>query len=1595
MKNNHTLTTRIISVIFSILVLTAISFAHADTLQLPHGLKRIEEEAFYGDTSLDEVVIPNGVTYIGPRAFANSSLKYITLPASLTSIADDAFDGVLSSAVLAPSDNSYASDWCKTHSAKTPADCTLSIGATSWAPSASSSLSSTKSITVKCDDEYEVTIDQPGSSDRPTSDGFVSNWLSYTTTSTGIKLKVENNYAKAARKATVTVMCKKHHAQKTITVTQSASTTSSPTVTMTLNPTTVAPGESFTATVKVKYTRSATVFAGYEGNETKNEQTQSTTSSSTIKTLTYTFTVPKTVRGGMYTVTASACNSDVVHDSWTQVAKATAELTVKVPVAVTGISLQTTSVDLVVGETSTLVATVNPTDASDKSITWSSSDTTIATVSSSGVVTAKGIGTATITATTVDGGKTAKCTVYVEPAPPVPPTTIKLNYSERTLEVGDTYTLRATLSPDNVTEEYTEVVWGSYNTNVAIVSSTGKITAIGVGQTVIYARTLNGLSAYCDVTVTPVVTMSGTFENDALTICAGTSDHLRFTAEISGDMFSKIQLKDKSAGKVIDEIDCHGKINSISASFLVSSVSSNEYFHDSGTYSLQLVGVSANGAKVTLDTATVVVEPELPAIVYGVSASYSVSSRINVSWTNAGDADRFYINYISVDDYIAGYACDYKGVSGSSSSSYISLSSSDVGKTYYVWVTAKNGAGENEMYSERITVQTYSNDTPAISVAFANGKTVYAPGETITLEITYKNCCKVHYSNGDNDYNSNSYDDGVNKSGDIGSDTSANSSGTKSVTLKAQSRTGSYHVQVWAKNSGGTHAENSYNNHSTDTGYYELFYTVASSLEAPAVTVGTVGNNSATLQWNAVSGATGYNVLLATANDASTAGLIEIGKQTSYTIENLNANTTYYVWIQATNSNGAGNLSSYKLFTTSNQTSPSVSASFVNGKTSYKPGETISINVTYSNVIKVHYSNGDNAYNANSFEGNNDGDIWANSTLKEDATSNVSGTKTITLPAQQTPGTYHVQFWAKDASGQPATNSYNYNGSSFHLVYTVSGTVSVVNPEVSMKAETSTSIPKGCDLGHCVWLTVDYKNADHLKFELLQGSTLETFTNYYQLNELKKTSLSSIEFDVNYSTSMVPFAMSFIPSDALAAGTYTFRVTATNNTAGSVAKTATIQVMLRDPNAFDPIWPCSTSYTVTCLYRYKDGTKHSTRYQTGIDIGGSACNIVAVEAGEVITSTTLTGSFGKYVVIQHDNGMVSLYGHLASLNVKVGNQVQKGDVIGYMGATGNANGVHLHFELADPSTKLGDPWVTYYREKYITKLIYEQNCYLNNNGDDCKNWIKNHYELKSGYYYYKATITPTPSSAITKTSMHTNLTNSTYLGAKREACVMLADLLWDSGFSPAYIAGVLANIHAEGSIGLFENITGYTQARLLEVYPSLQKISEGGSGHKNYIAHMKGFTDYDGCGHDHSEYSTYSNKYIYNGISLQAVDNLLTVYQKENWNAQFGLGTVQWTADRTVKLMKFYHDEAGSADTITYAQCLVAEMKCANEELLGSYYYVFSNWLNANTGALDTANAAYDAGYRVAKYYESPGQTSTYVTRGNSAKNIYSIMSDQ
>ena len=161
-------------------------------------------------------------------------------------------------------------------------------------------------------------------------------------------------------------------------------------------------------------------------------------------------------------------------------------------IAVTSVELNKTFLELVEGGSETLTASVKPDDATDKTVTWSTSDASVATVEG-GKITAIKKGTATITAKA--GDKSAECKVTVKL---IEVESISLNKASVTLSVGEVIDLIATILPENATNK--KVIWSSDNTSVASVSD-GKVTAVAAGSATITVQSNNGLSAKCGIAV--------------------------------------------------------------------------------------------------------------------------------------------------------------------------------------------------------------------------------------------------------------------------------------------------------------------------------------------------------------------------------------------------------------------------------------------------------------------------------------------------------------------------------------------------------------------------------------------------------------------------------------------------------------------------------------------------------------------------------------------------------------------------------------------------------------------------------------------------------------------------------------------------------------------------------------------------------------------------------------------------------------------------------------------------------------------------------------------------------------------------------------
>ena len=314
---------------------------------------------------------------------------------------------------------------------------------------------------------------------------------------------VDNGKVTGIKEGTATITAKAGEKSATCTVTVSKNVVAVTEVTLNKTELSLKEGESETLTANVK------------PDDATDKTVTWSTSDANIATVENGKVTA--VKEGTATITAKAGEKS-----------ATCKVTVsKNVIAVTEVTLNKTELSLKEGESETLTATVKPDDATDKTVTWSTSDASIATVEN-GKVTAVKEGTATITAKA--GEKSATCTVTVSKNV-VAVTEVALNKTELNLKEGESETLTATVKPDDATDK--TVTWSTSDVNIATVDN-GKVTAVKEGTATITAKA-GEKSATCKVTVSKnvVAVTEVTLNKTELSLKEGESETL--TANVKPD----------------------------------------------------------------------------------------------------------------------------------------------------------------------------------------------------------------------------------------------------------------------------------------------------------------------------------------------------------------------------------------------------------------------------------------------------------------------------------------------------------------------------------------------------------------------------------------------------------------------------------------------------------------------------------------------------------------------------------------------------------------------------------------------------------------------------------------------------------------------------------------------------------------------------------------------------------------------------------------------------------------------------------------------------------------------------------------------------
>ena len=244
----------------------------------------------------------------------------------------------------------------------------------------------------------------------------------------------------------------------------------------------------------------------------------------------------KGVKAGTTTITCTSNSTG---------AKATCKVTVGY------VKLDKTEATILKGKTTTLTATVYPSSLTDKSVTWESSNTKIATVTSAGKVKGVKVGTATITCTSNSTGLKATCKVTVENG------LVTLNKTEAYVQKGKTMTLKATVSPETLTDK--SVTWESSDKKIATVTKAGKVKGVKYGTATITCTSVaTGAKATCQVTVGKVVVSISE-------VSIKKSRGITLEATVYPEDLADKSVTWKSSDKSIATVDEEGRVKGIKA----------------------------------------------------------------------------------------------------------------------------------------------------------------------------------------------------------------------------------------------------------------------------------------------------------------------------------------------------------------------------------------------------------------------------------------------------------------------------------------------------------------------------------------------------------------------------------------------------------------------------------------------------------------------------------------------------------------------------------------------------------------------------------------------------------------------------------------------------------------------------------------------------------------------------------------------------------------------------------------------------------------------------------------------------------------------
>lgn len=435
--------------------------------------------------------------------------------------------------------------------------------------------------------------------------------------------------------------------------------------------------------ITIKINESFRLTAEVNPDDATNKELWWSTSNATVATVDETGMV-KAVGSGQATIIVQSADSGVID---------VCNVTVYQPV--TDVSISSTAISVRKGTIFWLNATANPEGALNKTIIWSSSDESIATVDQTGMVTTLAPGKVIITATSQDSGVNAKCEVEVTE----PVTGISLNFTEATIYTGEKIVVIPTITPLDADNK--RVTYVSSDPSVAVVDENGVVTGVSGGSTIILVTTEErGLVASCKITVYEFVT-SVTIDDDSKYINYGVTKRLK--AIVKPDTATNKGVTWSSSNSNVITVDDRGKITAVGYGSAIITATAAD---GSGVYDELVLTVVKPVTSITVNPSTV-------------TLLEGDSQDVNVTITPS-DATFREVDWTSSNEEIA--VVDHNGtITGVKSG------------ICYVYATSTDG---NEIVG-RVKV-TIKPRVPATGVVINSSQVVLLPGNTRELTVRLK-----------------------------------------------------------------------------------------------------------------------------------------------------------------------------------------------------------------------------------------------------------------------------------------------------------------------------------------------------------------------------------------------------------------------------------------------------------------------------------------------------------------------------------------------------------------------------------------------------------------------------------------------------------------------------------------------------------------------------------------------------------------------------------------------------------------------------------------------------------------------------------------